>query len=109
MRKKALVPGAQTAGSWGWTYEGEDGPHARTCAARARSTLDRPAREWRSALSAEYGYPVRARLLPRNTGCANLERASRRVMIGGNQKAGTLMTGSSNSMAAIQFCGTNPG
>ena len=28
VRKKALVPGAQTAGSWGWTYEGEDGPHA---------------------------------------------------------------------------------
>ena len=25
VRKKALVPGAQTAGSWGWTYEGEDG------------------------------------------------------------------------------------
>ena len=22
------MPGAQTAGSWGWTYEGEDGPHA---------------------------------------------------------------------------------
>ena len=28
VRKKALVPGAQTAGSWGWAYEGEDGPHA---------------------------------------------------------------------------------
>ena len=28
LRKKALVLGAQTAGSWGWTYEGEDGPHA---------------------------------------------------------------------------------
>jgi hypothetical protein len=28
VRKKALVPGAQTAGSWGWSYEGEDGPHA---------------------------------------------------------------------------------
>jgi hypothetical protein len=28
VRKKALVPGAQTAGSWGWTYEGKDGPHA---------------------------------------------------------------------------------
>ena len=28
VRKKALVPGAQTAGSWGWTYAGEDGPHA---------------------------------------------------------------------------------
>ena len=22
------MPGAQTAGSWGWIYEGEDGPHA---------------------------------------------------------------------------------
>ena len=28
VRKKALVLGAQTAGSWGWIYEGEDGPHA---------------------------------------------------------------------------------
>ena len=28
LRKKALVPGAQTAGSWGWAYEEEDGPHA---------------------------------------------------------------------------------
>ena len=32
--------------------------------------------EQRSALSAEYGHPVRARLLPRNTGGADLERAS---------------------------------
>ena len=28
VRDKALVPGAQTAGSWGWIYEGEDRPHA---------------------------------------------------------------------------------
>ena len=28
VRNKELVPGAQTAGSWGWTYEEEDGPHA---------------------------------------------------------------------------------
>ena len=28
VRKKALVPGAQTTGSWGWTYDREDGPHA---------------------------------------------------------------------------------
>ena len=28
VRNKALVPGAQTAGSWGWIYEGEDRPHA---------------------------------------------------------------------------------
>jgi hypothetical protein len=28
IRKKALVPGAWTRGSWGWTYEGEDRPHA---------------------------------------------------------------------------------
>src|SRR5262249_7140776 len=28
VRKKALVHGAQTAGSWGWTHEGEDGAHA---------------------------------------------------------------------------------
>jgi hypothetical protein len=28
IRKKALIPGARTRGSWGWTYEGEDRPHA---------------------------------------------------------------------------------
>ena len=28
VRKKALVPGARTAGSWGWTYDGDDEPHA---------------------------------------------------------------------------------
>jgi len=28
IRKKALNPGAWTRGSWGWTYEGEDRPHA---------------------------------------------------------------------------------
>ena len=41
VRKKALVPGAQTAGSWGWTYEGEDGPHAtiRYEAASATPTM----------------------------------------------------------------------
>ena len=27
-RKKALVPGARTSGSWGWTYDGDDKPHA---------------------------------------------------------------------------------
>jgi hypothetical protein len=28
MRKKGLVPGAWTSGSWCWTYEGADKPHA---------------------------------------------------------------------------------
>jgi hypothetical protein len=28
LRKRALSPGAWTRGSWGWTYEGEDRPHA---------------------------------------------------------------------------------
>ena len=27
-RKRALVAGARTAGSWGWTYEGDNEPHA---------------------------------------------------------------------------------
>ena len=58
---------------------------ARTPVARICGALDRIARERRSALSAEYGHPVRARLLPRNTGCADLEQADPRggrVMIG---------------------------
>jgi hypothetical protein len=28
VRKKALLPGARTSGSWGWTYDGDDKPHA---------------------------------------------------------------------------------
>jgi hypothetical protein len=28
VRRKSLVPGARTFGSWGWTCEGEDKPHA---------------------------------------------------------------------------------
>jgi hypothetical protein len=28
VRRKSLVPGAHTFGSWGWTHEGEDEPHA---------------------------------------------------------------------------------
>jgi len=28
VRKKALVPGVWTVGTWGWTYEGEKVPHA---------------------------------------------------------------------------------
>jgi hypothetical protein len=28
IRKRVLIPGAWTRGSWGWTYEGEDRPHA---------------------------------------------------------------------------------
>jgi hypothetical protein len=27
-RRKVLIHGARTSGSWGWTYEGEDKPHA---------------------------------------------------------------------------------
>ena len=53
----------------------------------------------RSALSAEHGHPVRARLLPRNTGCADLEQASPRrgrVMIGRSESWNT-NAGSSNS------------
>jgi broad specificity phosphatase PhoE len=51
---------------------------ARTRAARVRGALDRAASERRSTLSAEYGHPMRARSLPRNTGCADLEQASPR-------------------------------
>ena len=29
LRKKALVAGAWTSGSWAWTYEGAERPHAR--------------------------------------------------------------------------------
>jgi broad specificity phosphatase PhoE len=36
-------------------------------------------RERRSTLSAEYGHPLCTRLLPRDTRCANLERASHRL------------------------------
>jgi hypothetical protein len=28
VRKRALVPCARTSGSWGWTYDGDDKPHA---------------------------------------------------------------------------------
>ena len=28
VRRKALVPGARTAGSWSWSYDGEDRPFA---------------------------------------------------------------------------------
>jgi hypothetical protein len=28
VRKRALMAGAWTSGSWGWTYDGEDTPHA---------------------------------------------------------------------------------
>lgn len=28
VRKKAIVPGARTSGAWGWTYDGDDRPHA---------------------------------------------------------------------------------
>jgi hypothetical protein len=28
VRKRALMAGAWTSGSWGWTYDGEDKPHA---------------------------------------------------------------------------------
>src|SRR6201996_9031455 len=28
VRKKSLIPGAWTCGSWGWTHEGEEEPHA---------------------------------------------------------------------------------
>jgi len=31
IRKRALVPGAWTRGSLGWTYEREDRPHASIC------------------------------------------------------------------------------
>ena len=60
------------------------------------------ARERRSALSAEYGHPVCARLLPRNTGRADLERASprrSRVMIGQIRSWNT--NDASSNMAAI--------
>jgi hypothetical protein len=28
VHQKALLPGARTSGSWSWTYDGEDRPHA---------------------------------------------------------------------------------
>ena len=31
VRKRAIVVGAWTSGSWGWTYDGEDKPHATIC------------------------------------------------------------------------------
>jgi hypothetical protein len=43
VRRKALVTGAQTFGSWGWTREGEDKPHA-TIAYEAN--LRDPAAAW---------------------------------------------------------------
>jgi broad specificity phosphatase PhoE len=52
---------------------------ARTCAARACSALDRAARGRRPAFSAGYGYLVCPRLLPRDTGRADLERVSHRL------------------------------
>jgi hypothetical protein len=55
---------------------------ARTCAARARGALDWAARGRRPAFSTEYGYLVYARLLPRDTRCADLERASHRLECG---------------------------
>jgi broad specificity phosphatase PhoE len=66
---------------------------ARTPAARICGPLDRIARAWWSALSAEHGDPVRARLLPRNTGCSDLEQASPRrgcVMIGRSESWNTI-------------------
>jgi hypothetical protein len=47
--------------------------------ARVRGALDRAASGRRSTLSAEYGHLVCAGLLPRNTGCTDLERTSRRL------------------------------
>ena len=73
---------------------------ARTRAARVRGALDRVAREWRSALSAEYGHPVRAWLLPPHSGGADLERTSPRyacVMIG-QREAGTLNVSSKTKL-----------
>jgi len=52
---------------------------ARTCAAHARGALHRVARGRRTAFSAEYGYLVCPRILPRDTSCADLERASHRL------------------------------
>ena len=63
---------------------------ARPSAARFRCALDRVAGGWGATLSAESGHPVSARLLPRNSGCADLERASSRRgrVIRTDQKAG---------------------
>ena len=52
---------------------------AWTRAARARSALDRPAGKRGPTFSAQHGHSVRARLLPRNTRRAHLERASPRL------------------------------
>jgi broad specificity phosphatase PhoE len=49
-----------------------------TRAARVRGAMDRVGRDRRSALSAEYGHLVRAWLLPRHSGGADLEWTSPR-------------------------------
>ena len=68
---RVISPLARSAGQHGTV-------RARTSAARARSALDRVARDRWSALHAEYGYSVRAWLLPPDSGGAHLEWASRR-------------------------------
>jgi broad specificity phosphatase PhoE len=88
---EGLTPKQIREAAPGWLIFRDGCPvRARTSAARARGALDRVAREKRSALSLEHGHPLCACLLPRNTGCANLERASPRrgrVMIGPIRKA----------------------
>ena len=76
---------------------------ARTRAARVRGTMDRVGRDWRSALSAEYGHLVRAWLLPPHSGGADLERTSPRyacVMMG-QRVAGTLNVSSKSELQLV--------
>jgi hypothetical protein len=54
-RKKALVPGARTPGSWGWTYDGDDKPHA-TIAYEA--DLTDPENSWLRLRYQRNGEPV---------------------------------------------------
>src|SRR5262245_35089490 len=84
------MPGRRGAGPSGCPCRPGDRPvargrrrhraiRARACAARARGALDRAAGGRRPAFSAGYGYLVCPRLLSRDTGCADLERASHRL------------------------------
>jgi hypothetical protein len=90
---------------------------ARTRAARAGGALDRAARGRRPAFSAGYGHPVRPRLLPRDTSCADLERASHRLEGGDrirkledhvmNESALGSSARASRRLQFDQFSGTN--
>jgi hypothetical protein len=59
LHRKALVPGAWTAGSWAWTYEGEAAPHATI---GYEASLQNPADAWLRLHYTVSGEPVDYRL-----------------------------------------------